>query len=132
MARDQADVVIQQTFPDAFAALCATVGAPPDQLSDQEFHAVANETLRQNLGPVYAQAMQQEGVSIDATVWPAWAQKLAAIGATHESAREFARAVYPELDLSDALRRLQRDVARAANPEAKVEKTASPLFDRAF
>lgn len=66
MARDPADLALEQTFQEHFAKRASDLGAiSSDQLSDEEFRQIANECLRANLGALYNQALTAEGHAVN-------------------------------------------------------------------
>ena len=132
MARDQADQLIEQQYPQQFAAQVQALGyGNSAELVDEDYRHVANEVLRSHLGDLHAAAVAADGGGIDPSVAPAFAARLAQTGASQKEVREFAAAhLYPDLSPDAAVKRYQRDLARASG--STVAEPREPLFDRPF
>lgn len=131
MARDPRSLAVAQTWPAEVAALATELwGSEPDSLSDLEFRNIANEVALNHAGDVIRGARIAAGDAIDLSAAPDFASRLAQTGASDQDVRAFAAGLYPEMSAADALRRYQRDIARASGLTV-AEPPTSP-FGRPF
>ena len=131
MARDPRSLAVEQAAPEWFQARAAELGTTPAQLSDAEHRQLAAEFVFDNMGGLYAQARRLEGDLVDVSVSPEWAARLQAVGASPQALADFAAAWDSDLPRRDAVRKLERQAARASGTTTAPEPPAR-LYDRPY
>jgi hypothetical protein len=110
--RDPQAVLIQQRFPEQFAAAAAKLGAEPANLSDDEFRNVAGNLLLEHAPELATNLLVSEGLAIDPNNAPAtFLEKAAQAGVTHRGLLEFVDANFDVP--GDRLKAFQAELAKA-------------------
>ena len=137
MARLAADLGLQQRYAEQFAAIATQLGwGAVDAMPDAEFHNVANEVLRANVGELYQKAQALDGTTIDLSETPTLARKFAEAGIGPQELRELAELNVDNVPRGvDPVRFMGRELAKqekALTDTEFAERYGEPNAERSF